>query len=101
MRSLRLLLLISCLAACRDSGSGNGAVHVFVKYLSYTPACVRVTASDDQGHSAETDIPRGAFKNPEAKELNVAVYRKAGWAQELNVEVASFTASSGDRCSGT
>jgi hypothetical protein len=101
MRSLRLLLLISCLAACRDSGSANGAVRVFVRYLSYTPACIRVTASDALGNSAETDIPRSTFKHPDAKELNVAVYRKPKWAQELNVEVASFTASSGDSCSGT
>jgi hypothetical protein len=101
MRSLRLLFLLSCLAACRDTGPANGAVRVFVKYLSYTPECIRVTASDALGNSADTDIPRSAFKTPDAKELNVAVFRKPEWAQALNVEVASFTASSGDRCSGT
>ncbi|HVG62425.1 MAG TPA: hypothetical protein VNA24_27930, partial [Hyalangium sp.] len=70
-------------------------------YLSHTPECIRVTASDALGHSADTDVPRSAFKTPDAKEINVAVFRKPEWAQELNVEVASFAAASGDRCSGT
>jgi hypothetical protein len=100
MRSLRLLLLFIGLVACRDAGSANGAVRVFVTFLSHTPECIRVTASDAQGHSAGTDVPRSAFKNPEAREINVAVFRKPEWAQELTLEVSSFEASSGEGCSG-
>lgn len=100
MRSLGLMLLLIGLAACGDSAPPHGAVRVLVKYLSHTPACIRVAAADAQGNRAETDIPRSAFKNLEARELNVAVFRKPEWAQELTLEVISYDGSAGERCSG-
>lgn len=100
MRRFWTLGLLLALAACREPAPAEGAVRVSMKYGSYTPACLRVTASDAQGNKGETDIVRSAFKSPASREVTVAVFRKPEWARELNMEVASFEASTGGSCSG-
>jgi hypothetical protein len=101
MRHVPVLALLLALFACRESAPADGAVRVSVKYGSYKPACIRVSAKDMQGHGAETDILRSQFKKADQKEVTVAVYRRPEWGRELTVEVSVYDASSEERCSGT
>ncbi|WP_224365440.1 putative metal-binding motif-containing protein [Hyalangium versicolor] len=101
MCRLWFLGLILALAACREKAPADGAVRVSVSYGSYTPACLRVSASDTQGHLGETDIPRSQFKNLSQQQVTVAVFRKPEWERALTLEVASYDASTDGSCSGT
>ncbi|WP_304608633.1 putative metal-binding motif-containing protein [Hyalangium versicolor] len=80
--------------------STEGTVWVSVKYGSYTPACVRVSASDSLGHLAEADIPRSAIEKPESREITLAVFRQSDWERSLVMQVTSYEASASTRCSG-
>jgi hypothetical protein len=101
MRRLWLFGLLLTVAACREQAPAEGAVRVSVTYGSYTPACIRVSASDSQGNAAETDIAQSAFKNPDGRQVTVAVFRKPEWAHALDMAVAAYTASADGKCSGT
>ncbi|NNB99546.1 hypothetical protein HI113_37240 [Corallococcus exiguus] len=97
------LCLLGCallLAACGEKAPDEGAIRVSVTYGTFKPACVRVEAKDAKGHQEATDIPAGAFKNPEKQEVLVAVRRKADWDTALSLTVSSFTEAAGDRCAG-
>jgi hypothetical protein len=100
MRRLWLLGLLLAVAACHKDAPAEGAVRVSISYGSYTPPCVRVSASDSQGHRSETDIPQSGFTAPESRQITVAVFRKPEWDRELSVEVASYDASESAHCSG-
>ncbi|EPX59366.1 hypothetical protein D187_002856 [Cystobacter fuscus DSM 2262] len=76
-------------------------MRVTVKYGSYRPACLRVVARDSQGHVEQTDILQDQFKDPEARQVLVAVFRKAEWERQLSLEVSSFDGSTDAECSGT
>ncbi|SEL76884.1 hypothetical protein SAMN05444354_108169 [Stigmatella aurantiaca] len=95
-----VLGLFLSLVACKEKAPGEGAIRVSVKYGTYVPACLRVSARDAQGHEARTDIPREKFQNPEAREVRVAVFRKPEWDRELSLEVSSYRAASGQECAG-
>lgn len=92
--------LFLSLVACKEKAPGEGAIRVSVKYGTYVPACLRVSAWDAQGHEARTDIPREKFQNLEAREVRVAVFRKPEWDRELSLEVSSYRAVSGQECAG-
>jgi hypothetical protein len=96
-----MLGLLLTFIACREKGPPEGAVRVTVKYGSYRPACLRVVAHDAQGEVGRVDIPQSRFQDPEARQLRVAVFRKAGLGRELTLEVSSFDGSSGEECSGS
>ncbi|WP_395837723.1 putative metal-binding motif-containing protein [Cystobacter fuscus] len=86
--------------ACREKAPPEGAVRVTVNYGSFRPACLRVVARDAQGQEGRTDILQNQFKDPDARKLLVAVFRKAEWGRELTLEVSSFEGSEGEACSG-
>ncbi|WP_395837725.1 putative metal-binding motif-containing protein [Cystobacter fuscus] len=86
--------------ACREKAPPEGAVRVTVNYGSYRPACLRVVARDAQGQEGRTDILQDQFKDPDARKILVAVFRKAEWGRELTLEVSSFEGSEGEACSG-
>ncbi|RYZ35193.1 MAG: hypothetical protein EOO71_36390, partial [Myxococcaceae bacterium] len=100
MYRLCLLGCVLLLGACGEKAPEEGALRVTVKYGTYRPACVRVAVQDAQGHAEGTDIPSSKFKDPEARELRVAVLRRAEWDRELTVTVSSFDAVAADRCDG-
>ncbi|ATB42104.1 hypothetical protein CYFUS_007581 [Cystobacter fuscus] len=101
MRRLWILGLLLASVACSEKGPPEGAVRVTVKYGSYRPACLRVVARDSQGHMEQTDILQNQFKAPEARQVLVAVFRKAEWERQLSLEVSSFDGSTDAGCSGT
>ncbi|RUO87718.1 hypothetical protein D7Y11_39150, partial [Corallococcus sp. AB018] len=90
MYRLCLLGCVVFLAACGEKAPDEGAIRVSVTYGTFKPACVRVEAKDAQGHQEATDIPAGQFKNPDKKEVLVAVRRKADWDTTLSVTVSSY-----------
>ncbi|MFL5351721.1 hypothetical protein [Archangium sp.] len=80
------------LAACSNKVT-DSAVALTIKYQSYTPACLRVTALDanaPENKSAEL-LPQSKLATDADRTLILAVYREKGWSQQLQVEVASFT----------
>ncbi|RKI51460.1 hypothetical protein D7X55_33980, partial [Corallococcus sp. AB049A] len=90
MYRLCLLGCVMFLAACGEKAPEEGAIRVSVKYGTFKPACLRVEAKDAQGHQEATDIPAAQFKNPDKKEVLVAVRRKADWDTTLSVTVTSY-----------
>ncbi|OJH36232.1 putative metal-binding motif-containing protein [Cystobacter ferrugineus] len=101
MRRLWILGLLLTFVACREKAPPEGAVRVTVNYGSYRPACLRVVARDAQGQEGRTQILQSDFKDPEARKIRVAVFRKAEWGRELTLEVSSFEGSTDGECSGT
>lgn len=87
--------------ACREKAPPEGAVRVTVNYGSYRPACLRVVARDAQGQEGQTEILQSQFKDPDARKILVAVFRKPEWGRELTLEVSSFDGSTGEACSGS
>ncbi|WNG29297.1 hypothetical protein F0U62_38870 [Cystobacter fuscus] len=100
MRRLWMVGLLLTFVACREKAPPEGAVRVTVNYGSYRPACLRVVARDAQGQEGRTDILQDQFKDPDARTIRVAVFRKAEWSRELTLEVSSFEGSEGEACSG-
>ncbi|MBN8232049.1 putative metal-binding motif-containing protein [Corallococcus macrosporus] len=100
---MRLICLLTCvvlLSACRMKDPAEGVLRLTVKYPSYTPQCLRVEVGD--GHNqVGTDLPSSQAKDPDAKEVQVAMVRKPGWGNRLNVKVTSFAAFSGIQCAGS
>ncbi|WNG52410.1 hypothetical protein F0U60_15660 [Archangium minus] len=76
-------------------------MRVTVNYGSYRPACLRVVARDAQGQQGQTDILQSQFKDPDARKILVAVFRKPEWGRELSLEVSSFDGSTEEGCSGS
>ncbi|WP_224250312.1 putative metal-binding motif-containing protein, partial [Hyalangium gracile] len=102
MNRLCFFGLLLILSACREYGPDEGAVQVSITYGSYTPACVRVSASDSNGNSAVTYTQQSTFKNPDGPQIiTVTVFRKAEWTRDLLIEVASYKSSRDKSCSGT
>ncbi|QRN94351.1 putative metal-binding motif-containing protein [Archangium violaceum] len=101
MRRLWMLGLLLSFVACREKAPPEGAVRVTVKYGSYRPVCLRVVANDSQGEVGRVDIPQSRFQNPEARQILVAVFRKADSGRELTLEVSSFAEASEEACSGS
>ncbi|MHA7631434.1 putative metal-binding motif-containing protein [Corallococcus sp. M7] len=99
---MRLICLLTCmvlLAACRTKDPAEGVLRVTVKYPSYRPQCLRVEVGDGI-NQAGTDLPSSQLKDPDAKEVQVAMVRKPTWGDRLNVKATSFAAFSGNQCTG-
>ncbi|AFE05421.1 hypothetical protein COCOR_03764 [Corallococcus coralloides DSM 2259] len=99
---MRLFCLLTCmvlLSACRMKDPAEGVLRVTVKYPSYRPQCLRVEVGDGI-NQAGTDLPSSQFKDPDAKEIQVAMVRKPAWGERLNVKATSFAAFSGNQCTG-
>ncbi|NPD29561.1 putative metal-binding motif-containing protein [Corallococcus exiguus] len=99
---MRLFCLLTCvvlLSACRTKDPADGVLRVTVKFPSYRPQCLRVEVGDGI-NQVSTDLPSSQFKDPGAKEVQVAMVRKPTWGERLNVKVTSFTAFSGNQCTG-
>ncbi|WNG34910.1 hypothetical protein F0U61_15565 [Archangium violaceum] len=101
MRRLWIVGLLWMCVACSEKGPPEGAVRVTVNYGSYRPACLRVVARDAQGQQGQTDILQSQFKDPDARKILVAVFRKPEWGRELSLEVSSFDGSTEEGCSGS
>ncbi|RUO87660.1 hypothetical protein D7Y11_39485 [Corallococcus sp. AB018] len=99
---MRLFCLLTCvvlLSACRMKEPAEGVLRVTVKYPSYRPQCLRVEIGDGSNRVG-TDLPSDQLKGPDAKEVQVAMVRKAAWGDRLNVTVTSFSAFNGNQCAG-
>jgi hypothetical protein len=81
-------LLLVC-AGCTCTPSNEGAVRVVVLFDGFTPGCLEVLASEaaGQGQSAKLSTARDALSGGKA---TYAIYRKTGWAPELNLRVRSY-----------
>ncbi|WP_375759111.1 putative metal-binding motif-containing protein [Corallococcus exercitus] len=99
---MRLLCLLTCvvlLSACRMKDPAEGVLRVTVKFPSYRPQCLRVEVGNGSSQVG-TDLPASQFKEPDAKEVQVAMVRKLAWGDRLNVKVTSFSGVSGTQCAG-
>lgn len=99
---MRRAWIVGCvlfLAACSNKVT-DSAVALTIKYQSYTPACVRVTALDAGApeHTSAELIEQSKLAADGDRTLVFAVYREKGWSQQLQVEVASFATAD---CTGT
>lgn len=90
--------------ACSGSVPTDGSVFVLLTYGSYTPVCLRIVASDGQGHEEHADIPKAQFHYTEKGQVRVTVYRKPDWGRDLSIEVTSWDTTklvdNETRCSG-
>jgi hypothetical protein len=103
MRHLWLLGLWFIIA-CSGSAPTDGSVFVLLTYGSYTPACLRIIASDGPRHKGQADIPKEQFHYTEKGQVRAAVYRNPDWGRDLSIEVSSWDATAvidkEIRCSG-
>ena len=81
------LLLLG--AGCTCTPRNEGAVRVVVLFDGFTPGCIEVVASEAAGGGQSDSITteRAALSGGKA---TYAIYRKVGWAAELNLKVRSF-----------
>ena len=100
MRHAWLVGFLLVLAGCSNKVT-DSAVDLSIKFGSYLPVCLRVTATDVASGRASADViakdALAAHSAPSDRTLRVAVYREKTWGQELRIDVASFAT---ENCTG-
>jgi hypothetical protein len=98
-RSPYVALLVLLAVACTDKPR-DGAIRLELRYPSFTPGCVLITATDAVGGEAvQLPLERGALKD--RSRSVVAVARKPTWSTSINLKVAAFESDCTSARSGT